>query len=76
MKTNLEPKFKEGDVVSLRSGGNYMTVEVVLPYNNTIHPSIGYLCVWMRDDGCFERNEISEVALVREQRCQRLRADD
>ena len=64
MKTEKpEPKFKEGDVVILRSGGDYMTVEVVLPYARTVHPGIGYICVWMYE-GTIKRNEISESALV------------
>jgi uncharacterized protein YodC (DUF2158 family) len=61
MKAKQIPKFKAGDVVQLRSGGEKMTVEIVLPYHK-IHPAVGYVCVWMKD-GCLTREEVSEAAL-------------
>lgn len=61
MKANSIPKFKAGDVVVLRSGGEKMTVEIVLPWHK-IHPAVGYICVWMKDGNLYSA-EITETSL-------------
>jgi hypothetical protein len=62
MTDKPEPKFKAGDIVSLKSESQLMTIEVVLPYHK-VHPAIGYICVWLSSDGHMVREEISEAAL-------------
>lgn len=65
MENKQVPKFKVGDVVSLRSQRMNMVVEFVLGYDKKVHPAVAYICVWMNKDGNLNRDEISESALIR-----------